>query len=112
MPYPYSLTFPHALELTAITGNTAGIKTYGFVAEFDCELVCDYEDADNWEITGVTITKTRWAPEFTITAQSDPNMWVLISRALGLDDKKIEAIAQERIADALSERKYYPEAAE
>lgn len=106
--YPYSLRFPYALELHAIIGNRDSLllaKQYAFCGvEFDAEIEVDYEDPDNWEITGLRFEQTRWNPEFTVTPKSDPDLWKLIDRALDLDDKAICAKVKEQIIEAYSDR--------
>jgi hypothetical protein len=103
MLYPYSLRIPHTLALNSVLSK-GPVKTYGFVAEFDCEIEIDYEDPDNWEITGLRFEQTKWNPEFTITPKSDPAFWALIDRALKLEDKEIAAKAVERMYEAWEDR--------
>lgn len=95
MNSPYTLRIPYTLEL----GTKIGTHTWAFVSEFDAELVVDYEDLDNWEITGLRFEQSRWNPEFEVTPKSDPDLWKLIDRSLDLDDKAVAEKVRQQIID-------------
>lgn len=100
MHMPYTLRIPYTLELSAKTGAF----NYCFVSEFDCELVVEYADDENWEIASVRMEQTQWNPEFEISAKSDPTLWTLIERALKHDDKAICEKVLEYIYEDYSDR--------
>lgn len=105
MPYPYTVRFPYALELSAITGTSGMTKTYGFVAEIDAELVVEYTSPEDWEITGLRFEQTKWNPEYEITHETDPDMWKVISRSLDLNDKDIATRVVEQILEDYTSRR-------
>lgn len=107
-----SLRIPYALEFNALIGSTNGIKQYAFTGmELDAELVVEYEDSQNWEITGLRFEQSRWNPEFEVTPTSDPDLWKLIERAIDLDDKAIAArvveAGEEELASIAADRGDY-----
>ena len=95
--YPYTLRVPYTLQLT----TKIGPHQSAFVCEIDAELVVEYEDTQNWEISALRFEQTRWNPEFEVTPESDPDLWKLVERALDMDDKTIAA----RIVEAGEEER-------
>ena len=99
--FPYSLHIPDTLEITTKTGPAKA----GFVAEFNCQIDVDYEDPDNWEITGVTVEQSRWNDEFSISAKTDPDLWKIVLRALDADWKAIKDKILEWMGEDYSDRR-------
>lgn len=107
MNFPYATHIPYTLSLLANIGRDAALGTIrrGFVAEFDCELTVEYEDAENWEITDVRFEQTRFAGEFVVSAESDPDLWKLIKRGFDYDWKDLSDKIRECVVNAWEDRR-------
>ena len=107
MAYPYTLRVPYTLSLMANVGRDVALNTIkrGFVAEFDCELVVEYEDTDNWEVDHIRFEQTRWNEEYTVSPTSDPDLWKLVERALEYDWKDLGDKVRELIVEAWYDRR-------
>ena len=101
-----TLHIPYTLEISALIGNTNGVRQFAFCGcEFDAELVVEYTSPEDWEITGLLFTQTRWNPEFEVTGESDPDLWRVIVRGIDLDDKAISSLVVEQIHEDIAARR-------
>jgi len=98
-----SLHIPYTLSLVANTGRTpTGQIKRGFVSEFDCQLDVEYTDHEDFEVVSVTIEQCSFCDEFTVDAESDPELWKLMQRAVDYDWLSINERIQEMIASDMA----------
>ena len=99
-----SLHIPYTLSLVANTGRSpSGLIKRGFVAEFDCQIDVDYTDHEDFEVVSFTFEQTTFNDEFTVTAESDPDLYKLLARGVDYDWLSINERIQEMIASDMSD---------
>lgn len=96
------LTIEWTLSIVSNIGrNPLNVIKRGFVAEFDAEIELAYWEAGSaewdWEFRSVTLPKTSYAEKFTVTPESDPELWALFKRAFEYDALSLADRIMDRI---------------